>query len=77
MTGEAKARRPRGTSETPDLTLVKPAAAGAAKKAAAEKAAPAKPANGAAEPVADSASAPVVTTEDPWRNLHPSRVWPD
>jgi hypothetical protein len=87
VTGAAKARRPRESSETPDLTLVQPASAETLKKAL-EKSAPAKDTQNTAapEPAADGAAPkaarrnavpPVATTEDPWRYLHPSRVWPD
>jgi hypothetical protein len=47
----------------------------------AAKPAPAPPpaaANSSAPPKAhNTAGVPPVTTEDPWRHLHPSRVWPD
>ncbi len=51
------------------------------------KPSPAKPTAAAAPPAAANSSAPPkahtatglppITTEDPWRHLHPSRVWPD
>jgi hypothetical protein len=42
---------------------------GAAPKAAAPKPAPVKPQAGDGDTR--------ITTEHPWRNLHPPRVWPD
>ncbi len=74
MTGAAKARRPRERSEAPDLTLVRPESEEALKKAL-EKTAPEQKAAPKAAP--SSAAPPVATTQDPWRHLHPSRVWPD
>jgi hypothetical protein len=63
----AKAERParRKASPGPDIALV--ATEDAPQAAAAPPPAP-KP---------DGAAPPAITTQDPWRYLHPSRVWPD
>jgi len=66
VTGSARPKRAREPSAPPDLTLVSPAP----EKAAAPAAPVAKKVPAAAAPT-------VATTEDPWRYLHPSRVWPD
>ncbi len=66
MSQAARVPRKAPPDTAPDIALVPDAA----------KPAPAgKPA--AQQPVADGAATPVVTLDDPWRYLHPSRVWPD
>jgi hypothetical protein len=40
--------------------------------------APPEAANSSAPPArSDATGVPPITTENPWRYLHPSRIWPD
>jgi hypothetical protein len=72
----ARAPRKGPPEAAPDIALV----TGGAKPAPGEKTAEKTAEKPVAKPEArqeDGASTPVVTLEDPWRYLHPSRVWPD
>jgi hypothetical protein len=48
-----------------------------AAKAAAAAPPPEAANSGAPAKVQEAAGVPPITTADPWRYLHPSRVWPD
>jgi hypothetical protein len=64
MSQAAKAERPARPKAVPDTAP------------APEAAAPA-PAEKPAQRAPDGVTPPRVTSDDPWRDLHPARVWPD
>jgi hypothetical protein len=65
----AASRRREEPDEAPEIAPA-PAAEAQAKPAK-------KPAEQTAERAPDGVAVPLITLEDPWRYLHPSRVWPD
>jgi hypothetical protein len=65
MTEAAKTGRPARRTAAPEISLVR-------------KEEPPPAAAGKPKPAPSEGVAPLTdTTEDPWRHLHPSRVWPD
>jgi hypothetical protein len=65
VTQAAKSGRPARRNAAPEISLVP--------KAEQSRASDAKPQTATREGVAP----PAITVDDPWRYLHPSRVWPD